>query len=473
MILYVAKRLLLFIPTVLVITLLVFAISRAAPGDPVLLLNEELASTFGLGNLTEEEKIYRETSSRLGIDKPVFYFQISPATYSDTLYRVLNRDKRKNLRLLAAKYGSWPAVQQYFSALKNMDRSYSSMPDSLQDRSGRKVISNLKALYLTHENNPMKARIKNLDNTLRELPEVNRLLGKDYQSLQNAYLALDKQAKPLNRFIPVVHWHGIDNQYHYWLSNCLRGNFGRSLRDGRPVAGKIWKALGTTLLLNGVAAFFIFLIAIPLGVYAGVHSGKLFDRINTIILFTLYSLPTFWVGTLLIIFFTTKEYGMPWFPPLGLRDSTIAADASFWAVLLDRIHHMILPVFCLTYGSLAFVSRQMRNSMQLELDKPYIKTAYAKGLNRQQIIWKHAYRNALFPVITLIASIFPFLIAGSFIVELIFNINGMGWLTIQSIFARDWPVVYGILILSSMFTILGILIADFLYQAADPRIDFA
>ena len=472
MITYVAKRLLLFLPTIFVITLLVFAISQIAPGDPVLILNADLATNTGLGDLPEEERIYRETAARLGIDKPLFYLQVSPAAYPDTLYRVLNRAKRTNLRLLAAKYGYWPAVQQYYESIVSMERRFVALPDSIRAREGKNIINNLDALYILHADRPMKARISNLEKALREDVRLGTQLSSHLQALQSSYLALAENARPLNCFIPVLHWHGPDNQYHHWLVNCLRGDFGNSLRDGLPVAGKIWKALGTTLLLNGFAVFFIFMISIPLGVHAAVNSGKLFDRINTVLLFALYSLPTFWIGTMLIIFVTTDEYGMDWFPTLGLKSSNLPADASYWTRLVDKAHHMVLPVFCLTYGSLAFVSRQMRNSMQLELNKPYIKTAYAKGLSRRQVIWKHAYRNALFPIITLIASIFPFLLAGSFIVELIFNISGMGWLMIQSIFARDWPVVYGILVLSSLFTILGILVADVLYKATDPRIDY-
>ncbi|MEM9848821.1 MAG: ABC transporter permease, partial [Bacteroidota bacterium] len=170
-----------------------------------------------------------------------------------------------------------------------------------------------------------------------------------------------------------------------------------------------------------------------------------------------------------IVFFTTPQYGMDIFPSIGLGSSSMEDDP-FWTVFFERAGHLILPIFCVTYAALAFITRQMRAAMITVLSQDYIRTARAKGLNERKVIWKHAFRNALFPLITLLGSLFPSLIAGSVILEIIFNISGMGSLIFDAIFAQDWPVVYSVLMIGTMLTMLGILLADLLYAWVDPRI---
>jgi peptide/nickel transport system permease protein len=188
----------------------------------------------------------------------------------------------------------------------------------------------------------------------------------------------------------------------------------------------------------------------------------------TLITYILYSLPVFWVATMLLVFFTTPEYGMDWFAGVGLGRET--GHSSTYALLLDRIAHLILPVLCLVYPSLAFISRQLSGAMQDELKKDYITTARAKGLSEKVVIWKHAFRNSLFPLITVFASILPATIAGSVVIEVIFNIPGMGKLMVDSIFLQDWPIVFIILLLGALLTMAGILLADILYAKFDPRV---
>ncbi len=473
MIRYVAMRLLLFIPTLLVITLLAFALSKLAPGDPILILYGEEFADQGGGDLNQEERIYQSTAHQLGLDKPVFYFDFTSAAFPDTMYRILNRAKRKGLRDLCAQYGNPKAALAFYSALRTIDQKLYQVPDSLQKGNFRVINNNIRQLYNTSKESVVLARLENIRKVLGPSEPLTPFVIADFHSLDQKYQSLLQDPKRWNLYVPVIRWNGFQNQYHHWLSNLLRGDFGKSYKDGRPVGVKIWEALMRTLLLNGVAVVLAFGIAIPLGVQAAARKGSLFDRWVTILLFGLYSLPTFWVGTLLLVFFTTPEYGMDWFPTLGLNSSQLSPDAPFAERFWDTAYHMVLPVFCLTYASLAYISRQMRNSMDLELNKLYILTAKAKGLSEKAVVWKHAFRNALFPIITLIASIFPFLLAGSFVIEFIFNISGMGLVTIQSIFGRDWPMVFGILVLSAIFTIIGILLADIMYALADPRIKYS
>ena len=182
----------------------------------------------------------------------------------------------------------------------------------------------------------------------------------------------------------------------------------------------------------------------------------------------LYSLPAFWVATMLIIFFTNGKYGMHIFPTPGL--GTLHASAPFWARFWDKTVHLILPIFCLSYPLFAFLTRQMRGGMISAMQQDYIRTARAKGLPKKKIIWKHGFRNSLFPVITIFASVFPRAIAGSVIIETIFGIPGMGRLALSSILAQDWSIVFTVLMLGSILTIVGILVADILYAWVDPRV---
>ena len=179
----------------------------------------------------------------------------------------------------------------------------------------------------------------------------------------------------------------------------------------------------------------------------------------------LYALPVFWVATLSITFFASNEW-LYLFPSGGLGRGRTAG----FAKILEVIHHLILPIFCVTYVALAFIIRQVRGAMQDTMDKDFIKTAKAKGLERKQIVWKHGFRNSLTPLITMFSSILPATIAGSAVVEIIFSIPGMGRLAFDGILQQDWNVVFTILLLGTFLTLIGNLIADLLYVKVDPRI---
>ena len=214
-----------------------------------------------------------------------------------------------------------------------------------------------------------------------------------------------------------------------------------------------------------------YLISIPIGVFSAVKRDTLADRIVTTTLFILYSLPTFWVATMLIFFFGGGDY---WdiFPASGVQDTMHSPDWPLWKRIADWAYHLILPVFCYTYGSFAFLSRQMRVGMLEVLNQDFIRTARAKGLSERKVIWKHAFRNSLIPIITLFAAIFPAMVGGSVILETIFSIPGMGFLSYNAIIARDYPVIVAVFTLAGVLTLVGILVADILYAVVDPRISY-
>jgi peptide/nickel transport system permease protein len=268
--------------------------------------------------------------------------------------------------------------------------------------------------------------------------------------------------------------YGLDKpiwtRYGIWLKRVVTLDFGDSYKDHRPVLEKIGERLPITLELNLISIFLVYLIAIPVGVYSAVHQGSLADRITTVILFILYSLPNFWVAILLIMFLGGGDF-LDIFPVYGITSSGLSG-APFMTRLGDHLWHLVLPVFCLTYGGLAALSRYQRAGMLEVIRQDYIRTARAKGLSERVVVFKHALRNSLIPIITIMGYLLPAMFGGSVIIENIFSIPGLGQLGFEAVLSRDYPVVLGIATISAFLTLIGILISDLLYVWVDPRITY-
>ncbi|MEZ6186486.1 MAG: ABC transporter permease subunit [Planctomycetota bacterium] len=259
-------------------------------------------------------------------------------------------------------------------------------------------------------------------------------------------------------------------QFGRWFSRLIVFDLGESYKQKRPVSEIIWDAFKKTLQLNVIAIFLAYLFAIPLGVYSSVKRGTLGDQVSTLTLFLLYSVPSFWAGAMLILLFTGPPF-LSIFPAHHLSDLN-AETFTAWGWFTDRLWHLVLPVAALTYGQLAYISRQMRTGMLEVLGQDYIRTAKAKGLPQSVVIGKHALRNALIPILTLMGGILPMLFAGSVIIETIFTIDGLGKVFFDSILSRDYPLIMAILMISAFLTLLGILVSDIAYAVVDPRIEF-
>jgi peptide/nickel transport system permease protein len=260
-------------------------------------------------------------------------------------------------------------------------------------------------------------------------------------------------------------------QYFIWVGIMLVGDFGNSFVDNRPVINKIVERIPITLPISLLSIFLAYAIAIPIGIYSAARQYSFIDRFTTVLLFIFYSLPSFWVATMSIVFLANVEY-LKIFPTSGLY--TLGFDNwPFIERLWDRIMHLILPVSCYTLGSFAFLSRQMRGSMLEVIRQDYIRTARAKGLKERVVVLKHALRNSLIPIVTLVANIFPGLVGGSVIIETIFSIPGMGQLAFQALIARDYPLIMAELVLIAILTMIGLLVMDIMYAIVDPRIAFS
>lgn len=266
-------------------------------------------------------------------------------------------------------------------------------------------------------------------------------------------------------------YYGLDKplhvQYVKWLSRLSKLDFGRSFApDNRPVIDKIKERIPVTLSLNIIALVLEFGLAIPIGILAATHRETLLDKGITIFVFLGFAVPTFWLALLLMYFFGVK---LGLLPISGLH--SLGSDGYgrvHW--LLDMGKHLFLPIAVATFGSLAGLSRYMRANMLEVLGQDYITTARAKGLAERAVIYRHALKNALLPVITLLGFSLPGLIGGSVIFETIFAIPGMGQLFYMGVMARDYPLVMGILVIGAFLTLVGNLLADLCYAVADPRI---
>lgn len=268
--------------------------------------------------------------------------------------------------------------------------------------------------------------------------------------------------------------YGLDKpiyvQYGLWMKRLLKLDFGESFKDHRPVIKKIAETLPITLTLNILAILIIYLVSIPIGVFSALNPKSILDKFITLVLFLLYSLPSFWVASMLIIYLGTEDY-FKIFPITGFV-SDGASNLPWYGWLANVAWHLVLPVTCLTYAGFAFLSRFTRGSFLEVIKQDYIRTARAKGLTEFKVIYKHALRNAVLPLVTLMGTLLPALLGGSVIIEQIFSIPGMGRLSFESVLARDYPTIMAIAAIDAVLTLFSILLSDILYVAVDPRISF-
>lgn len=264
--------------------------------------------------------------------------------------------------------------------------------------------------------------------------------------------------------------YGLDKplpvQYGEWLGRFIRFDFGRSYADGRPVSRKIAERLPVTVLINTLALALILGVGIPLGILSAVHRGTFADRCATVLSFVGFSTPEFWLALLLMNLFGIT---LGWLPISGI----FSLDAEYYGFAgkaLDLARHLVLPVFISAFGAIAGISRYMRSSMIGIIHQDYIRTARAKGVPERLVIYRHALKNALLPVITIVGLSVPGLIGGAVIFESIFGIPGMGRLFYDAVMARDYPVIMGVLSIGAVLTLAGNLLADIAYSYADPRI---
>lgn len=267
-------------------------------------------------------------------------------------------------------------------------------------------------------------------------------------------------------------WYIIaDTQYAHMIVRLATFDFGRSaLKTREPVSEKIWRAVKVSAPLMVLSQMMIYAVAVPLGVICAVNRGRWLDRLISLKLFVLYSVPPFVAAMLFLLFFCYGDY-LKWFPMSGLH-SEASKNYSWAGYLLDYAWHIVLPVTCLALFSLAGLAMYARSSMLDVIGQDYVRTARAKGVGERTVVLKHALRNALIPIITLFSNFLPAMLGGSVLIEVLFNIPGMGRLSWASIEQKDFPTLMAMIYIDAIVVMISILISDILYVLVDPRISF-
>jgi peptide/nickel transport system permease protein len=468
---YIARRLLIFFPTLFIILLISFLISRGVPGDPVY---NEMDGQYQRGGQIDAKvrtKEYLRISHEMGLDLPVFYFSLSSAAYPDTLYRIPVLNERENLQELVGTYGNWEEISAYFHYLEDVERQLQGFfppPGQKQEvLDARRAIEELQFIPAETE---IQYRLDLLDSLVQTVPVLRDSFALAIGGISQHFEAVKANATPWKLYLPTFHVYGFKNQFHHWIMGMLQGNFGRSYDERRPVTTMILEALPWTIFMGFLSFSISYFLAIPIGVYSVRKRNQWQDGTITLGLFLLHSIPTFVAAMLLMTFFCNQDY-LQIFPTSG-----VASDGSeLWPWhyrMLDHAYHLILPTLVFSYGSIAFVSRQLRVGMLENLNMDYVRTARAKGLPEKVVIWKHTLRNSLLPLITHISALLPAMVSGALITEYIFSIPGMGLLTANAMFSYDHPVIIAIFTITATATLTGLLISDILYALADPRITY-
>jgi microcin C transport system permease protein len=263
----------------------------------------------------------------------------------------------------------------------------------------------------------------------------------------------------------------LHERYFLWLKNIATFNFGDSFTYDEPVLDVIFSKFPVSLQFGVISFLLSYLISIPMGIAKAVKDGSAFDVLSSLMLFFFYSIPSFMLAILLIVFLSGGSF-LELFPVGGLY-SEVYDELNTWEKIIDRIHHFTLPIICFTIGSFTSLTVLMKNSLIEEIKKDYIRTARAKGLDDKAVYMKHAFRNALIPIVTGLGGFLSVFFAGSLLLETIFQLDGIGLLSYKSILSRDYNVIMGLVFIQSALYLIGNVISDFAYVLVDPRIDFA
>ncbi len=486
---YIAKRVLIFIPTLLIITVIGFVISVNAPGDPV----ERLMTAAGTGgeigtqsvSQIEQKKYWKK---KLGLDLPIFYFSLDKLSYPDTIYKVYDKNEREALSRLLDQFGNWQQVSVYYNRINALYGNllgfnpkairYESYDENIVTEGFNTVKFEALTLKSAWKESVIDVKITNIRNLMGTYIFL-REFQDELDSISSAYRQVKITATSWKNYLPIVRFYK-NNQYHRWLfgdggefsSGLIRGDFGTSYQTKDAVSKTIFDRIGWSLFFTVFSVIIAYLVSIPIGVKAAQNKGGRFDRISSVLLFSLYSLPNFFVAILLLMLFANTDV-LDILPASGVKPSEgFPDDANIFQKMWLTLPHLIIPMICYSYSSFAFLSRIMRGSMIENIQMDYIRTAYAKGLPDNVIVWKHALKNSLLPIITIFAAVFPAAVGGSVILESIFTIPGMGLEAFNAISGQNYPMIIAVLTLTSVLTLVGYLISDIMYAMVDPRISY-
>lgn len=480
---YLLRRLLMMIPTFFGISLVLFAVLNFAPGRPGAQQSADLAANAKNQQSEESYRIFRE---QFNLDKPVFF---------DTRF-ALSDDEVRSAVTIAAGATAATAADKIRAQERLDDLGEYAVPHLVRvmneaDRSNDGRVRDA-AVYFLRLAAARRLRDPFDKSPSAEARAYNRDVEAENAELRELRFSLDapeteKQGvvRRWNEWFTVHHGRFeyslaekariffFETRFAKYWHNLIRLDFGVSLVSREPVLATLVGKLRYSLSLSVGSLLLAYAIAIPLGVFSAVRKDSPADRALTLVLFMLYSLPSFFVATLLLYFLSEGSdiAGLRLFPTGGWQ-SRDSSELTTLGHLRDVAWHLVLPMVCLTYGSLAALSRYMRSGLLDVIRADYIRTARAKGLSEAAVIGKHALRNGLIPILTLLAGLLPAILGGSVIVEYIFGIQGMGLWVVDAIYQRDYNVILVVELFSTILVLVGILLTDLSYALVDPRIRY-
>lgn len=472
---YAVKRILWMLPTFFLISLAVFLVLNLAPGRPGQQGGQENA---GSGQAVQSESIII-FKRQFNLDKPVLFNTRWALDAADVRALVVTAQGLDGASTPAERIAAKEALEDYGSYLvRHLVPMVTSDPDPAVRRLAAAYLTTAAQRSLRSETSgdPQAVRAEN-----REIDAYNRVF-KGWQCAADAPAGcMDEVSAKWTAWWAVEHARYeydlleragaffFDTRFAAYWRNLLRLDFGVSVLDRRPILDKVVEKLKYSISLSLTAVVLAYLIAVPLGVWSAVRSGSRADTVMSVGLFVLYSLPTFFTGTVLLKVFSQ---GTPyaWFPTGGFYDMSNPPVTTL-GQLADVAWHLALPVATSTSVALAALSRYARTGVIDVIRADYIRTARAKGLEEPVVILKHAVRNGMIPILTLLGGILPVLVSGSVVIEVVFNIPGMGSFLVESINQRDYNAVMAVLLASAVLTLIGILLSDLSYALVDPRIN--
>ncbi len=506
---YIIKRILLMFPTLFFISVIIFLVLNLAPGRP----GGAQVSGEGMQDSTSAEarESYRIFKEQFNFDKPAmlnFRFSLEKQEVLTHLQNIADfrrptcDDKGEPADCMAAD--EKPPSSAIIEAQDNLEDWGEYIVPELLEIAEENERTDIRRTALAQLSVNSKRRLIN-EYGKKQTPEerkLNREISAENQRLGSWKVGSEGTSEDIDQLIAekwmpwfeenreryeytgaeIVEILFLDTRFSKYWANLLRLDFGVSHVDKRPVMDKIIEKVPYTLTINFLAILIAYLLSIPIGVWSAYRQNTTADRVVTAILFALYSLPSFFVGVLLLeVFADGDPFGI--FPTGGFVGSfpgwydpgeTIRSPDEMTVAenMLSVAYHVALPVFCLTYGAIASLSRYARTGLLDVIRADYIRTARAKGLGEPMVIVKHAVRNGMIPVLTLLGTMLPALIGGSVVIEYVFNVPGMGLFMFESIFARDYNSMMGVLLISTVLTLIGLLISDISYAVVDPRISF-
>ena len=457
---YLLKRLLLALPVLWLLATVVFLLSRLLPGS--FASERILQESGGFYSKSSEESrqaAYREYLRKTGQDLPLFYFTVSASPEPDTLHLIYPETEQQLLKELSWRYGHWPAVATYYQHLKMFAR----VAPQAGDASYKEALETL----LT-QTAPEQIIASTTELVETASPGIAREAALALKIRAKQLLQHQQQARYL---LPSIHWHGVENQYHQWLTSVLRGSLGTSFRSGRPVHEVLLEAISNTWWLLLTSIVLAFLVALELSILMVRRKGEKWRKAVLPWLFLLDSIPAFVLALLLLVLLASPSF-LQLFPVYGMGYYT--SNGGTWSQRLSQqVQYMALPTLCLLLVNIPYLTNQCYRAIAAAAGSDYARTARAKGLSEQQVIRRHVLRNALLPVITILSDALPALVAGTVVIETVFAIPGTGRLLVESVLARDYPIIVAIVLIVAVFKVLSHLLADLGYGLADPRIRYS